>query len=117
VSRAIVQEDGTFRLVYEARGANDAEDGALTGPHRVTFISPMTEPPKWSPQDDWLPEEEKARLKEQRANAKVYPELPCGIALTPGEVEVLDGENNFEFTLEAEPTAAPRSVQPPSGSD
>lgn len=98
-SQGLVQEDGTFTLTYEPGGGGSASSGALTGPHRVTFIQPQSTPWKWNPQDDWLPAEEKEKLKAELAARPVYPELPCGDALTPGEVEVKAGGNSFEFTL------------------
>lgn len=115
VSRGQVQEDGSFRLTYEARGMHAAEDGAVTGPHRVVFIPPQSTPWEWNPQDDWLPEEEKAKLKEELAKRPVYPKLDCGAELTPAAVEVKSGSNEFEFTLQA---AAPqKAVKRVFGSD
>ena len=117
VSRATVEEDGTFRLTYEARGASPEDDGAVIGPHRVVFIPPVTEPPKWESRFNELPEEDQAQIKAELAKQKVYPKLECGIELTPNEVEVKPGENNFDFTLQAGAATAPRQFTPPTGSD
>lgn len=101
VSRAIVAEDGTFRLTYEVCGVNDAEDGAVTGPHRVIFIPPITEPLKWNSPDDWLPEDEKAEFKEELAKQTISSKLPCVPEISPSDVEVQDGTNDFDFQLQA----------------
>jgi len=111
VSRGKVQEDGTFRLTYEMRGDDREQDGAVIGPHRVTFILPMTEKRKWNSGDDWIPEEDKVRLKEQIANEPIYPKLQCGSEITPGEVEVKSGTNEFSFTLKPG-AAVPEPVRP-----
>jgi hypothetical protein len=115
VSRGKVEEDGTFRLTYEARGGDAEEDGAVIGPHRVTFIMPMTEKRKWSNADNWIPEEDKVRLQEQMANEPVYPKLACGNEITPGEIEVKAGSNDFAFTLKV--GAFPTLPSRPTGSD
>jgi hypothetical protein len=115
-SVAQVDKDGNFRLTYEARGANSEEDGAVIGPHEVAWTPPQTEPRKWSAQDNWLPEEEKAKLKAEMAAEPVYPKLNCGLAITPSQVEVQPGENNFAFTLE-ETARAPRPAVEERGSD
>jgi hypothetical protein len=117
VSRGLVDQDGTFRLTYEARGSDKEMDGAVIGPHRVTFILPMTEPQKWSSQDDWLPEEEKAKLKEELANKPVYPKLACGSEITPAEVEVQAGTNEFTFQLQPGEASPPPVVDNKTGSD
>jgi hypothetical protein len=101
-------------LTYEARGADREQDGAIIGPHRVTFIAPMSAPRKWSAQDNWLPEDQKAKLKEEIANEKVYPKLACGTEIAPAEVEVVAGTNDFNFTLQL---AAAAPVERPTGSD
>jgi hypothetical protein len=43
--------------------------------------------------------EEIKKAEEMNRNMPVYPPLPCGDAVTPGEVEVKPGDNVFEFTL------------------
>jgi hypothetical protein len=101
-SQGLIQEDGTFTLTYQPGGGGSEVDGAITGPHRVTFIQPQSTPWKWNPQDDWLPDDEKEKLKAEIAARPVYPALPCGSALAPGEVEVKAGGNSFEFTLTGE---------------
>ena len=48
ISRGKVEQDGTFRLTYESRGADREQVGAVIGPHRVSFILPMTEKRQFS---------------------------------------------------------------------
>ena len=115
VSRGKVEQDGTFRLTYESRGADREQDGAVIGPHRVSFILPMTEKRQFSKADEWIPEEDKVRMKEQMANEPIYPKLECGSEITPAEVEVKSGSNDFSFTLQA--GARPPGPVRPSGSD
>lgn len=98
-SRAMVGEDGTFVLVIDARGTEQATEGAIVGRHRVSFSLPNTKPVAWNREDDWLPEDEKAKLKAEIALIKVFKPLACGAAISPGEVEVKPGANSFEFTL------------------
>lgn len=99
VSLGKVDKDGSFRLIYQPRGGEKPSDGALTGPHQITFIPPMSEPRKWSSQDNWLPEEEKSKLRQEMAAEEVYPALECGIDVTPAKVEVQRGRNEFKFSL------------------
>ncbi len=115
-SRGTVGEDGRFTVTYEPGGGRNAADGALIGPHRVVFILPQSTPWKWSSQDDWLPEEEKAKLKAELAQRPVYPELACSATIAPAEVEVKPGQNEFEFTLQAQ-APSKRRIEQPSGSD
>jgi hypothetical protein len=51
------------------------------------------------PGDSWLPPESQAKLKEEFASRPVFAELPCGADIVPAQVEVFDGDNQFEFTL------------------
>jgi hypothetical protein len=106
VSRATVQEDGTFRLTYEARGANAARDGAVPGPHVVTFIPPITKTPGLTAADREMSEENQASQKKYLATLPIYPKLDCGIEITPSNVEVKPGSNEFAFTLGGAPTSA-----------
>jgi hypothetical protein len=71
---------------------------------------------RWNPQDDWLPEADKQKLKEQLASYEVFEPLECGTTITPGEVEVTDGDNEFEFTLSG-PPVRPRRTPGASPSD
>ena len=118
ISRGMVQEDGSFTLVMDPRGADLASRGALIGPHRILFVPPLTEPPAWNPSDDWLPEEDKKKLKEELAATPVFEPLECGPeGITPGEVEVKPGSNEFEFTLQPGGTKGPsRARLEPLGS-
>lgn len=116
VSRGIVKEDGSFTMTMDAKGSYEARPGALVGPCRVSFMPPRTEPVRWDPQDDWLPEEDKQKLKEQLASYEVFEPLECGTIITPSEVEVTDGENEFEFTLSG-PPVRPRRAPGASPSD
>jgi hypothetical protein len=101
-SQGLVQKDGTFSLTYTPGGGGSEVDGAITGPHRVTFIQPQSTPWKWNPQDDWMEPAEKEKLKADLASRPVYPALSCGSTLAPGEVDVKAGDNTFEFTLNGE---------------
>ena len=114
VSRATVQEDGTFRLTYEARGANSARDGAVTGPHVVNFIPPMTETPGLTAEERTMAEEDQARQREYLASLPTYPKLDCGIEISPSNVEVKAGTNEFSFTLGGAPAPVINRV---TGSD
>jgi len=111
-SQGLVKEDGTFTLTYEPGGGGSEYAGAITGPHRVTFIQPQSTPWKWNPQDDWMEPAEKEKLKADLASRPVYPALSCGSVLVPGEVEVKDGDNSFEFTLSGD---RPKPVRPSQG--
>jgi hypothetical protein len=116
VSRGIVKEDGSFTLTMDALGSNEPRPGALIGPCRVAFMPPRTEAVRWDPQDNWLPEEDKQKLKEQLASYEVFEPLECGTTIAPGEVEVVDGANTFEFTLSG-PPIRPRRPSSQGGSD
>ena len=95
----LIQEDGSFTLsVPAAGGAKDAE-GALIGPHRVSFLMPKTTPWEMDPADRQLPPEEQEQIKAELAKRPVYKELSCGPKISPDQVEVKSGENAFEFTL------------------
>lgn len=99
-SAGIIQEDGSFQLMMRASAMGSEQQGALTGPHRVSFLLPKSTPWEWNPEDNWLPPEEQQKLKKELAERPVYPKLPCGDQITPGEVEVTaGGKNFFEFVL------------------
>lgn len=100
VSRATVQEDGSFRLEYEQRGASEPEDGAVIGPHRVTFILPMSETPKLTAEDLETSAEMQAQQRAYLESLPTYPKLACSSEITPSEVEVKEGDNAFDFSLE-----------------
>jgi hypothetical protein len=108
-SQGQVEEDGTFTLTYAPGGGGAEVGGAITGPHRVTFIQPQSTPWKWNSQDDWLPADEKEKLKAELAARPVYPALSCGSTLSPAEVDVKAGGNTFDFTLTGE---KPKPVRP-----
>jgi hypothetical protein len=117
VSRGIVGEDGSFTLMMDPKGEYEQRDGALTGPHRVSFLPPRTEPAEFSPADEWMPAEEKERAKAELAAIPVFKPLDCGNAISPNEVEVVQGgENNFSFTLSGEPMR-PQSTPVQGASD
>jgi hypothetical protein len=96
-SQGTVEADGTFTLT-----AMDGKSGAgaLVGPHRVIFQPPPTRRPTLSADDRaaMSPEEIK-QAEEANSRTPVYPPLPCGDTLTPGEVEVKPGDNEFTFEL------------------
>jgi hypothetical protein len=96
-SRGTVGPDGTFALTVD--GKSDA--GALVGPHRVLFRMPPTKRPALlaEERESMSPEEIKA-VEEEFRQRPVYPPLPCSANVTPGEVEVKPGDNQFEFTLQ-----------------
>ncbi len=110
-SHGLVKEDGTFTLTYEPGGGGKAASGAITGPHRITFIQPQSTPWKWNSADDWMAPEEKDKLKADLASRSVYPELSCGDVLTPGEVEVKAGGSSFEFTLGGDKPKPKRAIK------
>jgi hypothetical protein len=117
LSRGIVQTDGSFTMALDAAAGESPSNGALIGRHRVSIIMPTGEPRKWNDADNWLPAEEQTRIKAEMAAEPVHPKLPCGDAVTPAEVEVKAGGNEFEFTLQ--PGTAPSKPQalPKGGSD
>jgi hypothetical protein len=109
IARGIVQEDGSFTLVLDPRGPELAKEGAFTGPHRISFIPPLTEPIPWDPADNWLPPEDQEKLKKELAATPVFKPLECGPeGITPTEVEVKPGTNEFEFTLQPGTASKPR---------
>jgi hypothetical protein len=67
----------------------------------VIFRPPPTKRPTLSADDraSMSPEEIK-QAEESNRKLPVYPPLPCGDRVTPGEVEVKPGMNEFEFTLQ-----------------
>jgi hypothetical protein len=96
-SRGTVGPDGTFTLTVDGQ----SEAGALVGPHRIHFRMPPTKRPTLPAEERALmsPEELKA-VEEDLRNRPVYPPLPCSANVSPGEVEVKPGSNEFEFTLQ-----------------
>jgi hypothetical protein len=97
-SRGTVEADGTFTLT-----AMDGKSGAgaLVGPHRVIFQPPPTRRPTLSADDRAsMSPEEIRQAEEMNRNMPVYPPLPCGDTLRPGEVEVKPGDNEFTFELQ-----------------
>lgn len=118
IARGMVKEDGSFSMVLDPRGAELAAEGAFTGPHRVSFLPPLTEPIPWNPADDWLEPEEKEKVKAELAAIPIFEPLECGAeGITPGEVEVNPGSNEFEFTLQPGGTKGPsRARLEPLGS-
>jgi hypothetical protein len=107
ISTGTVGEDGTFTLAYTN---GPPGSGAVTGPHRVTFIMPPTTRPvidaetraAFSP-------EELVEIQRDFDSRPVYPPLPCSAEITPGEVKVAAGDNMFEFKLP--PKAESESAQ------
>jgi hypothetical protein len=97
-SSGTIGEDGTFTLKSKD---GKSGDGALVGPHRILFQLPPTKRPPITADDRSVlsPEELKA-LERDIARRPIYPPLPCGEKITPGEVEVKLGKNEFEFTLQ-----------------
>ena len=114
-SRGKVGEDGAFSLSYLAPDGRSELTGALLGPHKVVFVAPPTVAPPWDPSHNDLPEEEKARLRAELAAFKTYPELECGTELSIEEVDVVEGENQFEFTLSGQKATRPARPRPGSG--
>jgi hypothetical protein len=96
-SSGTVGEDGTFTLT-SMDGKSGA--GALTGPHQVIFRPPPTNRPTLSADDRAsMSAEEIQKAEESNRKLPVYPPLPCSDRVSPGEVEVKPGKNEFEFTL------------------
>ena len=96
-SQGTVEADGTFTLTA-LDGTSGA--GALVGPHRVIFQPPPTRRPTLSADDRAAMSPEEIRQAEE-ANSRmpVYPPLPCGDTVSPGEVEVKPRDNEFTFEL------------------
>jgi hypothetical protein len=107
-SRGTVEADGTFTLTCDliADGKpGESAPGALLGPHRVVFKMPRTTRPTMDADTRLVLSgpEHKAELKaaeEALTRVPVYAPLPCSDKITPGEVEVKAGKNEFEFTLQ-----------------
>lgn len=98
-STGTVGEDGIFTLT--ALDGTSGE-GAVIGPHLVIFKPPPTTTPKLTADDrSVMSAEEIKKWEEELSRRPVYPPLPCGNDITPGEVEVVAGDNFFEFTLSA----------------
>lgn len=96
-SSGTVGEDGAFTLTSKD---GKSGRGALVGPHRIIFqMPPTTRPPITADDRAVLSPEELKALQEELARRPVYPPLPCSEKITPGEVEVKPGSNEFEFTL------------------
>lgn len=97
-SSGTVGADGTFTLKSMD---GKSGDGALIGLHRILFQPPPTKRPPITADDRSVlsPAELKA-LEEDIARRPIYPPLPCSEKITPGEVEVKPGANEFEFTLQ-----------------
>jgi len=99
----MVGEDGTFTLVCDlvADGKpGEQAPGALVGPHRVTFTMPRTTRATLDADTKYVLSGAELKAEEERlARLPVYAPLPCGDKITPGEVEVKAGENEFEFVL------------------
>src|SRR5262245_38319730 len=96
-STATITADGSFSLtsIDAARGA-----GALVGPHRVVFQLPPTTKPALRPEERAVMSAEEAKKwDEEFARRPVYPPCPCTPQITPGQVEVKSGDNDFDFTL------------------
>jgi hypothetical protein len=94
--RGTVGVDGTFTLT-----SVDGKPGTLIGPHRVIFQMPPTKRPRLlaEEREGMSPEEIKA-VEEEFSRRPVYPPLPCSANITPAEVEVKPGDNNFELSLQ-----------------
>ena len=107
-SHGIVQDDGSFTLVCDLipdSGVGHKGPGALVGPHRVFFTPPPTKRPTMSAESRKVLEEvgqpgELKAFEEAYAKIPIYPPLPCGTGIDPGEVEVKPGQNEFEFKLQ-----------------
>jgi len=110
ISRGMVQQDGSFTLTMDPRGADDATEGAHIGPHRIMFVPPLTEPVKMHPSDSYLPAEEQERIKSELAAIPIFLPLECGPeGISPSEVEVQPGKNSFAFELK--PSSKPRATR------
>lgn len=97
-SSGTVGEDGTFTLTSMD---GKSGSGALLGPHQVILRLPPTKRPTLSADDRaTMSPEEIQKAEEINRNMPIYPPLPCSDKVTPGEVEVKPGSNEFEFTLQ-----------------
>jgi len=113
-SSGMVGEDGTFTLTLKG---DRPQPGAVIGRHRVMFKLPATKPPTLTKEEreSLSPEELKQALTEIAQWKPAYPEIPCSDQITPAEVDVVRGDNRFEFTLPAlssGPAAAPGKDKP-----
>lgn len=96
-SMAVLGSDGTFTL---ALVGGPPGEGAVTGRHRVLFKLPPRGPRKLSGDDRAVMSAAEIKEWEEKLAREVYPPLPCGANITPGEVTVKPGVNEFEFTLQ-----------------
>jgi hypothetical protein len=101
-SSATVEEDGTFTMQMGLVPSADPERGALVGRHQVFYEPPRTEPVPLDPleYEGRTPEEVQEIRDKFDALYPVFPPLPCGVTITPNEVEVKSGENSFNFTIQ-----------------
>jgi hypothetical protein len=98
---ATVEEDGTFTLMMDTAADATQAGGALIGRHEVIFESPRTKPVP-IPADDregLTAAEVQALRADIDRRYPVYQPLACSAEITPREVEVVAGQNVFEFTL------------------
>jgi hypothetical protein len=96
-SSGTVEADGSFTLtsVDPKLGA-----GALIGPHSVVFRLPPTRRPTITPDERAAMSPEEIKVAEEiNSKMPVFPPCPCSADISPGEVEVKRGENDFSFTL------------------
>lgn len=113
-SVARIEADGTFTLIVPRVGSNRQRDGALIGPHQVTFQVPRTTNAPADPEVlRGLSPEEAEKEKERVENLPLAQALECGNGITPSSVEVKAGANKFDFTLQ--PGAPASEEQPMTG--
>jgi hypothetical protein len=94
-SEGTVGADGTFTLT-----CLDGKSGAIVGPHRILFRMPLTRRPTLTAEERATLSPEDIKAAEADLNSKpVYAPIPCGDKVTPNEVEVKPGQNEFDFTL------------------
>jgi hypothetical protein len=97
-SSGTVNEDGTFTLT-SLDGVSG--EGALIGPHMVIFEPPPTTKPTLTADErELMSPEEIKKWEEEFSRRPVYPPLACSNVISPAEVEVKPGENEFVFTLQ-----------------
>jgi hypothetical protein len=101
-SAATVEEDGTFTMLMGLAPSVDREQGALVGRHQVFYEPPRTEPVPLDPleYEGRTPEEVQEIREKFDKLYPVFPPLPCGVEITPNEVEVKESENSFDFTVQ-----------------
>jgi len=85
VSRGMVGEDGSFTLMTDPAAGQSPTAGAVTGPHRVSFILPQSTPWEMAGADKSLPPEEQERIKAELAAKPVYPALDSDGTISPAE--------------------------------